>query len=104
MVTRLDQLSEILAGYQQDHGGAEADPRASESADTFQFWQGASGERYVHSVFSLRNCPEIPKSNFILVNAHSDGTCDVLHVGRTTYTSQSQNRAHIRKLGAELGA
>jgi hypothetical protein len=32
------------------------------SAQQFQFWAGASGERYVHSVFSLIGCPELPKA------------------------------------------
>lgn len=104
MVTRLDQLSEILAEYSQDRSLAESDCGAPEASDTFQFWQGASGERYVHSVFSLRDCPELPKANFMLITAHDDGTCNVLHIGETTYASSIQNRAHIRQLGAELGA
>jgi hypothetical protein len=55
-------------------------------------------------VFSLRDCPELPKANFILLSAHGDGSCDILHIGETTYASETQNRAHIRQIGAELGA
>lgn len=103
MVTRIAQLSEILENDfgtdEQAYGQSQSNPLAG-----FEFWSGASGRCYVHSVFSLQSCPELPQANFMLVLRHEDGSRDVRHVGRTTSRSPSLNLAHIRQLGAELAA
>ena len=103
MVTRIAQLSEIL---DSDFGADERARKGSqaEALAGFEFWSGASGRCYVHSVFSLQTCPELPQANFMLVLRHEDGSRDVRHIGRTTNKSPSLNLAHIRQLGAESAA
>ena len=73
-------------------------------ASQFQSWQGASGRRYVHTVFPLILCPVLPQANYILVRREADGTRTVLRVGCTTSEAESLNLAEIRRRGAQLGA
>ncbi|MGE3065693.1 MAG: hypothetical protein AB7K67_08895 [Hyphomicrobiaceae bacterium] len=70
----------------------------------FQFWRGASGRRYVHSVYSLIECPPFPRVTYLLVRAERDGTRTVLHVGHGSDLSQTLNLARVRMRGAQLGA
>ncbi|AHB47591.1 hypothetical protein W911_02875 [Hyphomicrobium nitrativorans NL23] len=73
-------------------------------ADRFHFWSGASGQRYVHSVYSLLECPEVPVANFLLVRRDGSGHREVLAIGRLRHGSSSLNLAEIRLRGARLGA
>lgn len=79
---------------------------AATTADArdFCFWSGASGDRYVHHIYSLIECPELPASNYVLVGRDDSGRRKVLHVGRTTSVATSLNLAEIRMRGAKLGA
>ena len=43
-------------------------------AQAFHYWRGASGRRYLHSVYSLIGCPALPRANYILVRRYDDGT------------------------------
>ena len=70
----------------------------------FLFWTGASGRRYVHTIYSLIDCPELAKANFILVCRTAEGQRDVLQIGRLEHDAQSLNLAQIRHVGATLGA
>lgn len=70
----------------------------------FEFWAGVSGERYVHSVFSLIECPEVPAANYVLVARDDMGRRRSLRVGRVEEDAPSLNLAHIRHVGATLGA
>ena len=70
----------------------------------FEFWAGISGDRYVHSVFSLLGCPELPAANYILVARDEQGRRRSLRVGRLENEAASLNLAEIRQLGATLGA
>ncbi len=74
------------------------------AAQQFQFWAGASGERYVHSVFSLIGCPEIPEAVYMLVRCDGNGRRTVLRIGRAEHDAASLNLAEIRHRGAQLGA
>lgn len=73
-------------------------------ADRFQFWSGASGRRYVHTVYSLLECPAIPAGNYILIHRDAEGRRLVLSVGRVGHSATSLNLAEIRRRGAALGA
>ena len=73
-------------------------------SSSFHFWSGASGRRYVHTVYSIRECPELPASNFVLVHRDELGRCRALAVGRLSHRSASLNLAEIRQRGAQLGA
>ena len=70
----------------------------------FQFWTGASGTRYVHSIYNLFECPPVDAANYILVKRHRDGQRTVLSIGRVLHASASMNLADVRQRSAELGA
>jgi len=116
MAAAVVDLSEFVArrGPRPRTGNRAPAPRPTErpaatdeqfaSPIDFCFWQGASGERYVHHVYSLIGCPQVPAANYALFVRDADGTRKVLHVGRTTHDAQSLNLADIRHRGAKLGA
>lgn len=70
----------------------------------FHFWSGASGRRYVHSVYDLLDCPEVPAANFLLVRRDASGHRSVLAIGHATHKAGSLNLAEIRFRAARLGA
>lgn len=69
--------------------------RVSETTDAFEPAEG---------VFSLIDCPPIAPGNFILMKRDDVGAAHLLAMGRVRSDCPSLNLAHIRKLGAELGA
>ena len=69
----------------------------------FKFWTGASGKRYVHTLYGLIDCPEVDNCNVLLVRRDADGRRQVMHVGRLEHDAPSLNLAEIRHLGATLG-
>lgn len=72
--------------------------------NAFHFWQGASGKRYIHSVYSLFTCPELPKANYVLVRREENGECTALSIGQTKDNASSLNLAFLRHSAAKLGA
>lgn len=70
----------------------------------FRFWTGASGRRYVHTVYSLRECPEIANAVYLLVRTSPNGESEVVRVSQTESSSESLNLAQIRYHAARLGA
>lgn len=70
----------------------------------FQFWSGASGTRYVHSIYNLFECPPLEEANYILVKRHRDGQRTVLSIGRVAHAAPSTNLSTIRQRAAELSA
>ena len=70
----------------------------------FQFWTGASGRPYVHTVYSLLWCPEIPAANYMLVRRDTCGRRHVLSIAAAEHEAPSLNLAEIRQQGARLGA
>lgn len=85
---------------------AETESGCEEAADTsqLQFWVGASGARYIHTVHTLFECPEMPDANYLLIRRDACGTQQVLAIGQTANEAPSLNLAEIRRLGATLGA
>ena len=79
-------------------GGAE------DLAGRFHFWAGATGRRYVHTVYSLVECPALASGNYILVRRDGNGDRTVLAIGSALNDAASLNLADIRRRGAELGA
>jgi hypothetical protein len=73
-------------------------------AQPYHYWRGASGARYLHSVYSLRDCPALPKATYIIVHRDSDGTRRPLQIGQTVEEADTLNLARLRHLGAKLGA
>ncbi|MEL6374256.1 MAG: hypothetical protein AAFR04_09830 [Pseudomonadota bacterium] len=72
--------------------------------ERFEFWRGASGRDYVHSVYDLFTCPDVLTANYVLVRRNADGSRSALRIGRTEHTSGSVNLATIRHRAAHLGA
>jgi hypothetical protein len=70
----------------------------------FHYWRGASGRRYLHSVYTLIGCPGLPRASYILVRRWDDGSRTPLAFGQTKDDAISLNLAHLRHQGAKLGA
>jgi hypothetical protein len=104
MSARIVELSRVVALRNRDQRRTAAIASKDHSAQAFQFWCGASGQQYVHSVFGLITCPELPRANYVLVRREASGRHTILHVGRTEHDAASLNLAEIRHRGAKLGA
>ena len=71
---------------------------------SFHYWRGASGRRYLHSVYTLIGCPALPRANYILVRRYDNGTRVALAFGQTKDVAVTLNLAHLRHEGAKIGA
>lgn len=70
----------------------------------FHFWTGATGKKYVHTVYSLFDCPPVGLANYVLVRREGRAVRTVLAIGRVSGEAASLNLAEIRQRGAQLGA
>ena len=61
-------------------------------------------QRYAHSVFSLIECPPLPRSPTCWCAATPDGSAQVLHIASGASDAPTLNLARIRQRGAMLGA
>jgi hypothetical protein len=104
MGARVIQLAEIRARRAAPEPQLATFPGTSEGEEHFHFWCGASGRRYVHTVYNLFDCPEIPAANFLLVHRDAAGRRTVLAIGHLTNKAASLNLAEIRHRAARLGA
>ena len=68
----------------------------------FHSWCGASGRRYPHTVYSLIECPPLPRAVYQLVRRSH--RCEVLHIGSGESDGLTLNLAKVRQRGAALGA
>jgi hypothetical protein len=76
-----------------------------EQADVGQHvWRGASGKGYAHKVYSLIECPPLPKAIYILVRRDQRGQRQTLHIGLAQSETPTLNLAQVRQKGAQLGA
>jgi hypothetical protein len=78
--------------------------RARDDAARCQLWRGASGRRYVHTVYSLIECPPVAQATYVLAHRASDGSCQALHIASGESDAATLNLACIRQRGATLGA
>jgi hypothetical protein len=110
MVARVIQLSDVRARRMSAVApvvNADSSPMldgAADLAERFHFWTGASGRRYVHTVYSLIECPMLAAGNYVLVRRDANGDRAVLAIGSAVLEAPSLNLAEIRRRGAELGA
>ncbi len=99
-----------LAAFRAHRQAVEAVPpmiaqgALPEAPPRFHFWTGASGKRYVHTVYSLFDCPTLDDANYILVRRSDRARRTVLAIGRLSNRCPSQNLAEIRQHSAVLGA
>jgi len=75
-----------------------------EIGQNYHYWRGATGRRYLHTVFPLLDCPEIPKANYIIVARDGKDARQALEIGQTFDHAGSLNLAHLRQRAAQLGA
>lgn len=68
------------------------------------FWRGASARRYVHNVYSLIECPPLPRAMYLLVHRDKRGQRKVLHIGCGQTDAPTLNLARVRQRSAQLGA
>lgn len=104
MSARIVELSRVAAARSARQFGADPTLLSQAEEHEFRFWTGSSGQRYVHSVFNLIGCPELPPAVYALFYADADGNRTVLRVGRVEHDAPSLNLAEIRHRGARLGA
>jgi hypothetical protein len=104
MGARIIQLAEIRARRSAPAHESSGLEGAVDFAERFHFWTGASGRRYVHTIYSLTECPALPAGNYILAHRDAMGRRSVLAVGRVESEAASLNLAHLRQSGALLGA
>ncbi len=106
MSAEIIHLSDVRASRQF---GLSADKMISyevtaESSARFHFWTGASGKRYVHTVYSLFDCPPLDAANYVLVRRESKTKRAIVAIGRLTNDTATLNLAEIRQRAATLGA
>jgi hypothetical protein len=70
----------------------------------FCFWRGASKTPYVHSIYALVTCPDVPPCTYVMTRVTATGRRSVLRIGRVEHTAPSLNLAELRYIGANLGA
>lgn len=104
MGARVIQLADFRAPRSAPEPQLATFESATGTRDRFHFWCGASGQRYVHTVYDLLDCPEVPAANFLLVRREASGRRTVLAIGHLKRQSASLNLAEIRHRGARLGA
>ena len=104
MSARIVELSRVAAARSARQAGIDPTTLKETEEHEFRFWTGSSGQRYVHSVFSLIGCPELPSVVYALFHSDSDGNRTVLRVGRVEHDCPSLNLAEVRHRGAQLGA
>ncbi|MDX2288258.1 MAG: hypothetical protein NW217_05490 [Hyphomicrobiaceae bacterium] len=80
-----------------------AEATAGPANSGFVFWTGATGTRYIHTVYPLLTCPEMPRANIMLVKREGL-TRRVLAVCRPAHDAPSLNLADVRQTAAQLGA
>jgi glycosyltransferase involved in cell wall biosynthesis len=72
--------------------------------DRFWYWHGASGQKYIHSVYDPENCPPLPGAIYVAVRRKGRMRI-ALSVGRFTPfwdgTMMSTEAAHVARLGAD---
>jgi hypothetical protein len=66
-------------------------------------WRGASGQRYLHTVYDFVACPPLVDAVIVLVKRTSDGLAVPCHINMTSSDCTSLNLAAIRHRGAVLG-
>lgn len=108
MSAEVIELAAVRASRSAKFSTPVVDPRAVaapvETGARFHFWTGASGKRYVHTVYSLFDCPQLEGGNYVLVRRGDRAKRDVRAFGRLTNETAALNLAEIRQRAAMLGA
>lgn len=103
------QIVKLAAGHRPPaarHGGqtGTGSQLPDAPAPAFRFWRGASKAAYVHTVYRLIDCPDLPAATCIFIKVSPSGRRTVLDVRSVENEAESLNLAEIRFRGANLGA
>jgi hypothetical protein len=82
MGAHIIELAEFRARRSESGEAAHAKNEPASGANRFHFWTGASGKRYVHTVYNLLECPALPAGNYVLVRRGQNGRHTVLAISR----------------------
>lgn len=104
MGARVIHLAEVRGRRPSPKQASVAQFDDASSQNKFHFWAGATGRRYVHTVYSLIECPELATGNILLVYRDAQGRRSVLAVDHLAERAPSLNLAEIRHRAARLGA
>jgi len=64
--------------------------------DRFWYWRGASGKRYIHSIYSPQDCPPLPGAIYLTVRKTANNKRRVVEIGRF-----EDSWDHVAKLGLQ---
>lgn len=107
MSAEIIRLADVRA-RRRGNVAAQETPEVSqlvqENSPRFHFWTGASGRRYVHTVYSLFDCPPLEDANYILVRRRDRATRAIQAIGRLSNGCATLNLLEIRHHATELGA
>lgn len=79
-------------------------PPVPDRHPTGVFWRGHTGRVYRHEIHDFIHCPVLPRATYVLARRDRTDGLIALHVGTATSLAPTLNLAHIRRLGARLGA
>jgi hypothetical protein len=103
-IIRLADVRMRRSGGQSNPGVLAEAEATQETSPRFHFWSGASGRRYVHTVYSVFDCPPLEDANYILVQRSDKSARTVLAIGRLFNQCAMLNLAEIRHHASVLGA
>lgn len=79
-------------------------PSDPDFKDRFWYWTGASGRKYIHSVYGLEDCPPLPGAIFVAVRREGPLRV-VMGIGRFTQfwdgTLGGRDLASLRRQGVD---
>ncbi len=108
MSAEIIRLADVRASRAQRPSSIDVCARPADAYNDgvarFHFWTGASGKRYVHTVYSLFDCPPLEAGNYVLVRRADGARREVRAIGRLTNETATLNLAEIRQRAATLGA
>ena len=86
------------------HGASLAARLPGEAESRFWYWHGASGRRYIHSIYSPDSLPPLPGAIYVAVR-RTGAMRTAIAVGRfSVFWDQgmsTENLAHWRRIGAD---
>ena len=65
-------------------------------SERFWYWQGASGRKYIHSVYETENCPPLPGAVFVGVKRQGPMRI-AFHVGRFPAFWELQQASNLQE-------
>lgn len=80
----------------QGHPFSASLPEEPGLGERFWYWYGASGRRYIHSIYCIETCTPVPDAVFVAVKRHG-GTRSAVSAGR--FPAQIASNTPIKLFG-----